>query len=41
VFACPAKNFFFHLTVWELERRDEDKSDNVISGHSNGDGSVL
>lgn len=40
--ACLSKNFFFCLTLWELERRDEDKSDNVISGHPNGgDGSVL
>lgn len=40
--ACPSKNSFFRLTFWELERRDEDRSDNVISGHPNGgDGSVL
>lgn len=39
--AClPLKNFF-HFTPWELERRDEDNSDNVISGHlSASDGSV-
>lgn len=40
--AClPLKNFIFHFTPWELERRDEDKSDNVVSGQPNaGDGSV-
>lgn len=43
--ACSSKNRFFHLTVCELERRDrrdENKSDNVILGHRNGgDGSAL